>query len=134
MNCIFCKINNGEIPTQFLGSNAGAAAFLDVKPIAKGHTLVVPKRHAETILDLDDEELAGLFTLVRDVTDKIKKSLSPDGFNIGANMHKAAGQEVEHLHIHVVPRWSDDGGGPIQMIVNKPPSESLEDILKLINK
>jgi len=76
MDCIFCKINNGEIPTHFLGRNAGAAAFLDVQPIAKGHTLVVPKRHAETILDLDDEELAGLFTLVRDVTSKIKKNFN----------------------------------------------------------
>lgn len=132
MDCIFCKINSGEINGMTVAENNQAHAFLDVHPISKGHTLVVPKRHAETILDLEDDELSHVYYLVREVVAKLKHTLKPDGFNIGANMHEAGGQAVEHLHIHVIPRWQNDGGGNMHSIVQNPPSESLEDILNII--
>lgn len=132
MNCIFCNIAAGTIPSHTLGENSDARAFLDAEPMVKGHTLVVPKVHAETLLDLPNEHIQGLFVLVKEVTQKIQDTLQPDGFNIGANMHKAGGQAVEHLHIHIVPRWLDDGGGSIHSIVSNPSDESTEDLVKKI--
>ena len=130
--CIFCKINSGEIAGQIIAENDLAKAFLDAQPLSKGHTIVVPKRHAETILDLETAELHGLFDLVKIVTAQIEEKLQPDGFNIGANMHKAAGQAVEHLHLHIIPRWRGDGGGSIHSIIKNPPTESLNEVLRQI--
>ena len=132
MNCLFCNIVKGDIPDYRVAENDEALAFLDVNPTAKGHTIVISKFHAETLLDLPDDKLQGLFKLVKDTTALLKEKLSPDGFNIGANMHEAGGQKVEHLHIHVIPRWFGDGGGSMHTIVNKPPSESLDEVLKLL--
>jgi histidine triad (HIT) family protein len=133
MDCIFCKINQGEVSGLMVGENAQASAFLDVNPLSKGHTLVVPKRHVETILELKTDELHTLFDLVKEATAKLQAKLKCDGFNIGANMHEAAGQAVEHLHIHLIPRWRNDGGGNMHSIIHKSPNESLEAILKQIN-
>ena len=132
MTCLFCNIIKGDISDYRVAEDDEALAFLDVNPTAKGHTIVIPKFHAETLLDLPDDKLHGLLKLVKDTTSLLKEKLSPDGFNIGANMHAAGGQKVEHLHIHVIPRWFGDGGGSMHTIVNKPPSESLDEVLKLL--
>ena len=128
MDCIFCKIVAGEIPNYTLGENEDALAFLDVQPVASGHALVIPKVHAETLLDLPNKHIEGLWVLVKEVTQRIQDALAPDGFNIGANMHKAGGQAVEHLHIHIIPRWHNDGGGNMHSIVDSPPEESVEEV------
>ncbi len=129
MNCLFCKIVSGEIPCYKVYEDENVLAFLDINPIAKAHTVVIPKIHAETLLDLPDEKIKPLFLAIKKITQQIKDKLKPDGFNIGMNLGKKAGQEVDHLHIHVIPRWQDDKGRSIQSIVNKPPQEKLEDIL-----
>ncbi len=132
MNCLFCKIANKEISADVIGENEDAVALLDIRPLAPGHTMVIPKAHAETILELPDEKIEGVFLLVKQMTEKLAKALSPDGFTLGMNHGKNAGQAIDHLHIHIIPRFKGDGGGSIHTIVDNPPKESLEEIKKKI--
>lgn len=133
-DCIFCKIANKEFAAEVVYEDAHATAVLDIHPIAPGHTMVLPKIHAETILDLDDTEVGPLFTAVKRVTALLNEAFHPDGFTIGINHGKWAGQAVDHLHIHVIPRWKTDGGKSIHSVVSNPPTESLTEIRKKIIK
>ena len=124
--CLFCRIVSGAIPAAVIRTDASTVAFLDVNPRAPGHTVVVPRAHAETILDLPEEAVGPLFLAVRAVAEDLRRSLTPDGFTIGINHGRAAGQAVDHLHVHVVPRWQTDGGGSLHSVVENSPTESLE--------
>ena len=130
MDCLFCKIANKEIPAQIIYESVDATAVLDVNPRAPGHTMVLPKVHAANILELTDEKIKGVFKAVKETTDLLDKKLKPDGFTIGINHGKVSGQTVEHLHIHIIPRWAGDGGGSIHSVVDNGPKESLEEIVK----
>lgn len=132
--CLFCKIANKEIPSEIIYEDAHATAMLDINPIAPGHTMVLPKKHAETILDLDDAEIEPLFMAVKRVTALLNNAFHPDGFTIGINHGKWAGQAIDHLHVHVIPRWKTDGGKSIHSVVTNPPTESLTEIRKKIIK
>ncbi|MFA5098650.1 MAG: HIT family protein [Candidatus Paceibacterota bacterium] len=132
MDCLFCKIANKEIPAQVVYESNDATAVLDVNPRAPGHTMVLPKVHAANILELPDSKIEGVFKAVKETTDLLAKKLKPDGFTIGINHGKVSGQTVEHLHIHIIPRWNNDGGGSIHSVVDNKPTESLEEIVKLI--
>ncbi len=132
MDCLFCKIANKEIPAQIIYESADATAVLDVNPRAPGHTMILPKVHAENILKLPDDKIEGVFKAVKETTDLLNKKLKPDGFTIGINHGRVSGQIVEHLHIHVIPRWAGDGGGSIHSVVDNQLKESLEEIVKLI--
>ncbi len=134
MDCLFCKIANKEIPAQIIYESADATAVLDVNPRAPGHTMVLPKVHAKNILELPGEKIEGVFKAVKEVTNLLDKKLKPDGFTIGINHGKVSGQTVEHLHIHVIPRWNGDGGGSIHSVVDNSPKESLEKIKNKIIK
>ena len=128
MNCLFCKIVNKEIAAQIIYENDHAVAFLDVHPRSPGHTLVIPKEHAATIRDLSDPEVALLFIAVKHVNQMLANRLAPNGITIGINQGRASGQEVDHVHVHLMPRWENDGGGSIQSVINNPPKESVEEI------
>lgn len=132
MKCLFCKIGKGEISSQKIYEDASAFAFLDINPVAPGHTMVIPKLHAETILELPDEEIGSFFKAVKGVIMMIEKTLKPNGFTLGINHGKASGQAIEHLHFHIIPRWDDDKGGSIHSVVHNPPKEGLEEIAKRI--
>jgi histidine triad (HIT) family protein len=108
-NCIFCKIVKGEIPSARVYEDDKFIAFLDIMPLNHGHTLVIPKKHYETILEIPKEELKNMSGIVKEVTMAISQALAPDGFNIFCNNKKAAGQEVPHLHFHIAPRHRRDG-------------------------
>jgi histidine triad (HIT) family protein len=131
-DCLFCKIVARQIPAYVVYENDHVLAFLDVTPRSPGHTVVIPKTHAPTIVTLPDAELAPLFAAVKKVDQLLLNSLAPDGMTIGINQGKASGQEVDHLHVHLVPRWHGDGGHAIQSVVNDTPKESLESIQKKI--
>ncbi|MEK7479254.1 MAG: HIT family protein [Patescibacteria group bacterium] len=134
MECLFCKIANKEISAHIIAENEDAVAILDIHPLAPGHTMVLPKTHAETILELPDENIEGVFQLAKEVTQKLKIALIPDGFTIGINHGTNAGQAVPHLHIHIIPRFRGDGGGNIHSIVKNSPKESVEEIKsKILN-
>ncbi len=130
--CLFCKIINKETPAEIIYEDDNVIAILDIHPRSPGHTMILPKIHAENILDLPEEKIEGVFEAVKKVTELLNKSLKPDGFTIGINHGKVSSQTIEHLHIHIMPRWFDDGGGSVHDVVDNPPKESLEEIKKKI--
>lgn len=130
--CIFCKIAKKEIGAEIVFENDTTFAVLDILPKAPGHTLVIPKHHTQNISELPDELIGPFFQSAKNVVARIDKALHPDGFTLGINHGKASGQEVQHLHFHIIPRWHGDGGGPIQRIVSNQPKEDLEVIAKKI--
>lgn len=108
-NCIFCKIAKKEIPSEIVYEDKDTLAFLDMHPASEkgGHTLVVPKKHYESITDIPDNELATLITSVKKISKALIK-FAP-GLNILQNNKKVAGQFVNHTHFHLIPRYEGDG-------------------------
>ncbi len=131
-DCLFCKISKKEINAKIIYENENAVAILDVNPRAPGHSMILPKNHTENILELPNGEIKGVFQAVKNVTALLKDKLRPDGFTIGINHGRASGQVVDHLHIHIIPRWGSDGGGSIHSVVDNKPEKSLEEIFNLL--
>ena len=132
-DCIICKLISGELPAYKVYEDEFCLAFLEINPSATGHTLVSPKKHIATFFDLTDNEIAELFSRVKKIAHHIKNSdLKPDGLNIGMNQWPAAGQGINHLHVHIIPRWENDGDGCIQTVVSNKSVEKLEDVLNKI--
>ncbi len=128
MDCLFCKIAAGEIPSAKVYEDDEVFAFLDIHPLAPGHTVIVPKAHADNILDLPEDLVGPVFLAVKKITALLEKTLSPCGFTTGINHGRLSGQMVDHLHIHVIPRFEGDGGGSLHSVVQNTPKESLEEI------
>ena len=108
-SCIFCRIVAGEIPSIRVYEDADVLAFMDIGPLVKGHTLVIPKTHHNLISETPDEVLAKVIAVVRRIAQAQKDGLGADGVNIHQANGAAAGQVVPHLHFHVVPRFDHDG-------------------------
>jgi len=108
-DCIFCKIVNKKIPCHKIYENKKILAFLDINPVNPGHTLIIPKKHYETILNVDDETLKELAIAIKKISSAVYNGLKLKGFNIGINQFKVAGQIVPHLHVHIIPRKENDG-------------------------
>ena len=108
-------------------------AFLDIKPHAKGHTIVIPKEHGETAFDFTETYFSGFFSSVKKTMEILKEKLNPDGFNVGWNNGTVAGQVVPHLHIHIFPRYNKDGGGSMHNIISNPGDMRVEELAKLFN-
>ena len=132
MNCIFCKIVSGEIPTISLEETPYSICFLDAFPLAKGHVLVIPKNHHQKIQDMSVEENIDLFSLVHLIISKVD---SITGSTLVA-VHNGvdAGQEVPHVHVHLVPRSKNDSAGAIHSMFNSTPKLSESEINDLYNK
>lgn len=108
-DCIFCKVVSGEVPSYKLYENDEILAFLNIFPVNSGHALVIPKDHIENIYGLPDETLCRVAIGVKKVAIALKHALDADGINLEMNNEPAAGQEIDHAHIHVIPRFKDDG-------------------------
>ena len=108
-DCIFCKIVAKEIPANVVYETPDVLAFLDLKPINPGHTLVVPKAHSEGIADISEKDLHAVISTVQKISQALKSTIRPDGINIGQNNGKSAGQIIFHTHFHVIPRFDTDG-------------------------
>lgn len=108
-DCIFCKIIKGEIPSIKLYEDENIFVFLDVNPINIGHSLVVPKKHFENLYDTPEKTLVQMIRVIKKISSAIKNSLGANGLNINMNNEKAAGQLVFHAHIHIIPRYNNDG-------------------------
>ena len=130
-DCIFCRIGRGKIPSHKIYEDKNSFAFLDIHPHAKGHTVVIPKIHAVTIFDLEEKQMRSLMLAVKKTMGLLQKKLRPDGFNVGWNSGAAGGQVVPHLHIHILPRYSGDGGGSIHSIIKNPGEKAVEEVAKL---
>lgn len=110
-NCIFCKLANGEIPTATLYEDDDFRVILDAGPAAKGHALILPKEHYANLYELDDEMAAKVLPLAKKMITKLTDILGCDGYNLVQNNGEAAGQTVFHFHLHMIPRYKDDGVG-----------------------
>ena len=110
-NCIFCKIANGEIPSATLFEDEDFRVILDLGPATKGHALILPKNHFANLFEIPEEGEAKAFVLAKKIATKMKKVFACDGVNIVQNNGIAAGQTVFHFHIHLIPRYEQDGAG-----------------------
>ena len=110
-NCIFCKLANGEISTATLYEDDDFRVILDAGPAAKGHALILPKEHYANLYELDDEVAAKVLPLAKKMITKLTDILGCDGYNLVQNNGEAAGQTVFHFHLHMIPRYKDDGVG-----------------------
>jgi histidine triad (HIT) family protein len=108
-DCIFCRIIAGEIPCTKVFEDDVTLSFMDISPLNKGHILIVPKEHYNTIVEADPELYGHLCGVVCRISKAVQAALNPDGINILQLNGKAANQVVPHLHIHIVPRWHGDG-------------------------
>ena len=115
-----------EIPAEVVYEDGTAFAIADIHPRAPGHTFVIPKQHYATFTEMPDELVGPLFEAVKKVAILLKDRVKADGITIGINQGRASGQEVDHLHIHILPRFVGDGGGSIQSVVNNPPKGKLK--------
>jgi histidine triad (HIT) family protein len=109
LNCIFCQIAAGRAAAERLAETDKILAFLDIAPVNYGHTLVIPKQHFETFLELPDDLWLEMGKVSRRLALALQKKLYARGFNLGMNNYPAAGQVVPHAHLHVIPRYYDDG-------------------------
>jgi len=134
MDCLFCKIGRKEVAAEIVYEDDVSCAFLDINQAGPGHTVLIPKTHASNLLELPEDKIGPLFGGVKTVLGKLKAAFGADGFTIGINHGLAGGQIIDHLHIHLIPRFSGDAGGSVQSIVNNPPKESLKEIAEKIKK
>jgi histidine triad (HIT) family protein len=136
-DCLFCRMVEGEIPILQVGETERTLAFLDANPLAPGHTLVIPKSHAARVEGLSSGEARALFEAIHDLLDPVQEAVDADATNIGFNNGEASGQEIPHVHGHIVPRFEGDGGGPIHSVAGSRPSlsdEEKEDVADRIRK
>jgi histidine triad (HIT) family protein len=123
IDCIFCKIITGDIPSRRIYSDDHAYAFLDVAPWHRGHALVVPRRHVPDLIAMDPA-LTEIAPAVETVARLLVERLDADGVNLLSSSGAVAGQEVFHLHVHVVPRYADEPG--LRLLVNPAPTPDSE--------
>ena len=129
-DCIFCRIASGEIPSYTLHEDEHFRVILDLGPAARGHGLILPKEHAETLYDLSEETVGEAFVLARRMAVRIKEKLDCDGLNLVQNNGEAAGQTVKHFHMHIIPRYE---GGP-EMVAWKPGSVDPEEAEQIVEE
>ena len=126
-DCIFCKLANGVFPTNSIYEDDRFKVILDNGPATKGHALVLPKEHYDNLFEIPDDVLAGAAVVAKKVAGTMKEKLACDGLNLVQNNGEAAGQTVMHFHLHIIPRYENDG----QHILWKPTSPSAEELEKI---
>lgn len=127
-DCIFCAIVDGEIPSRTVYEDEETLAFLDANPLAPGHVLVIPKTHHERLDELPEELADAVLETLYRLVSPIETSIEADGTTVAFNNGTAAGQEVPHVHGHIIPRFEDDGGGPIHAIAGSRPNLSDDEL------
>ena len=125
-NCIFCKIANGQIPSKTIYEDESFRVILDLGPAARGHALILPKDHYANLFELPDDVAAEAMKLAKKMGAQMKQNLNADGFNLVQNNGECAGQTVFHFHLHLIPRYTDDGQ-KIGWKPGKPSDEELEE-------
>ncbi len=132
--CIFCAIVAGRIPSLKVYEDGSHLAFLDINPRNPGHTLVIPKKHYEVVMDMPEAEAGKLFEIVKVLSVKVRTGTKAEGISIMQNNYKVAGQVVPHVHFHVIPRFMAEGPPSLESIlpVKKMPEEILKKIAETI--
>ncbi|MCU4741190.1 HIT family protein [Halobacteria archaeon AArc-m2/3/4] len=131
MSTIFSQIVAGDIPARVVYEDETTMAFLDANPLAPGHTLVIPKDEYERLNDVPEEVAADLYATLHRLVPAVEEAVDADASTVAFNNGEAAGQEVPHVHGHIVPRFDGDGGGPIHAVAGEAPDlsdDELDDI------
>jgi histidine triad (HIT) family protein len=132
MDCIFCKIIKGEIKAKTIKESTKSIAFLDAFPLAKGHALVIPKTHYAKLQEMSIEDNADLFSLIHSLIPKVDELTGSS--LIAIHNGKDAGQEVPHVHVHLIPRHSQDSAGPVHSMFTNRPKISSEEFDVILSK
>jgi histidine triad (HIT) family protein len=132
--CVFCRIIGGEIPSHNVYEDENTLAFLDIHPSTPGHTLIIPKAHITMVEDLPEEDAEALFRTLHKIVGGIQEAVEVSASTIGINNGRESGQEVPHIHIHVIPRSRGDRGGIIQGIArgHRPDNDEMIEIAEKI--
>ncbi len=125
MDCIFCKIIAGEIPGRTIFENSLITCFLDIAPVSKGHCLLIPKRHSDDLMGVDNAEATALISGAQMLSKLMQDKLGSTGFNLGLNNGISAGQDVMHVHFHFMPRYEGEG----REYIKTSPSQNDLDLL-----
>ena len=132
MDCIFCKIVEGKIPSKKITETEKSLAFLDAFPLTRGHTLVIPKKHYVKIQEMSKEDNLDLFEVVRILAGKMEH-LAPSSL-VAIHNGKESGQEVPHVHVHIIPRNTDDSVGPVHSMFSKKPKLTNDEFDNIADK
>ncbi len=122
-DCIFCKIIAGELPAQIVDQDERTVAFMDISPATRGHALVVPRRHARDLLEIEREDLAATIAAAQRLGRRVSERLGADGVNLLNSCGSAAWQTVFHFHVHVIPRYAGD---PLRLPWKPTPGDAEE--------
>ena len=133
-NCIFCKIIAGEIPAKVIMQNEKAMALLDAFPLAAGHTLVIPKSHYAKVQQMSEQDALAVFEIVWKIADAVETGSQVNASTIAIHNGSEAGQEVPHVHAHIVPRKKGDGAGPIHSMFKIKPKLSPQEMDSLCDR
>ncbi len=134
-DCIFCQIADNEIVTDTVFEDEKTLAFLDANPLAKGHVIVIPRIHVSRFENLEKDVAEAVFHTVHRLTGPIQEAVNAPASTIAINNGPASGQEIPHVHVHIIPRFRGDGGGPIHSIMKQRPEldpEEMKNIAKRI--
>ncbi len=132
MDCIFCKIVKKEIPSYVIMETENSMAFLDAFPVSRGHTLIIPKNHHEKVQDMEESDSADLFNTVRNVISKVDKITGST--LLAVHNGKESGQEIPHVHVHLIPRKLSDQAGPVHSMFKDRPKFSDKELDDLCTK
>lgn len=132
--CIFCRIVAGLVPAKVVLEDNSAMVILDAFPLATGHSLVIPKKHYSRVQDMSQQDSSAVFELLRRVCAAVESGSQSDASTIAVHNGKRAGQEIPHVHIHIVPRKPGDGAGPIHSMFSRRPVLSHEDMESVFQK
>ena len=132
--CVFCRIVRGEIPSHKVYEDENTLAFLDIHPSTPGHTLIIPKAHIARVEDLLEGDAEALFGALHRIVGGIQEAVGASASTIGINNGRESGQEVPHVHIHVIPRYTGDRGGIIQGVTRYPGKPNQKDMAVIAEK
>jgi len=134
MDCIFCKIVDGEIPALRVLDEDEVIAFMDINPSSRGHMLVIPKNHAENIFEISEAGLSAVMGAVKRCAVAVKKALGAEGVTVLQLNGTASDQVVPHLHVHIMPRWKDDGLTVSNWEMKAGDMDELQDIARRVQE
>ena len=132
MDCVFCKIISGDVPAKILKETTSSISFLDAFPLAKGHVIVIPKKHHQKIQDLSNDENVDLFSLVHLMISKVDTLTGAT--LVAVHNGKEAGQEIPHVHVHLIPRSKDDSADAIHSMFNSTVNITESETIELYDK
>ena len=132
MDCIFCKIVKREIPAKIIAETGKSLAFIDAFPLTKGHSLIIPKNHYAKVQDIATDDYADLFETVRKVISKVDKI--SNATLLAVHNGKESGQEIPHVHVHLIPRSAEDSAGPVHSMFKDRPKLSESEINQIHEK